>query len=103
MLRYSVAAPCLVLATALFTQAPPPSQKPQKKDAPKQPAAKQLSPAEELQQTIESAGNDRAALVRNLEGYLEKYPQAAERPQIYRALVEACLQLRDTQRAATYA
>jgi len=33
----------------------------------------------------------------------KKYPQAPERPQIYRALVEACLQLRDTPRAAGYA
>ncbi len=58
---------------------------------------------EELQQAISSAGNDRAALVRNLEAFLAKYPQSAQRPQIYRALVEATLQLRDTARAADYA
>ena len=69
----------------------------------KSAAPRPLSPSEELQQTIEAAGNDRAALVRNLENFLLKYPQAPERPQIFRALVEACLQLRDTPKAASYA
>jgi thiol-disulfide isomerase/thioredoxin len=59
--------------------------------------------ADELQQAIAGAGNDRAALVRNLEAYLVKYPDSPQRPQIYRALVEATLQLRDTARAADYA
>ncbi len=59
--------------------------------------------AEELQQAISSAGSDRAALARNLEAYLAKYPDSAQKPQIYRALVEADLQLRDTARAADYA
>jgi len=90
----------LLLATDVFAQTPlqnpPPIQK-------KSAAPKPLSPSEELQKTIEAAGNDRAALVRNLENFLEKYPQAAERPQIYRALVEACLQLNDTSKAASYA
>jgi thiol-disulfide isomerase/thioredoxin len=61
------------------------------------------SAADELQQAIAGAGNDRAALVRNLEAYLVKYPDSPQRPQIYRALVEATLQLRDTARAADYA
>src|SRR5438552_13660442 len=89
----------LLLASPLLAQTPPIS----KKSAPAQSASKQLSPSDELQQTLESAGNDRAALVRNLENYLQKYPQAPERPQIFRALVEACLQLRDTLKAASYA
>jgi thiol-disulfide isomerase/thioredoxin len=58
---------------------------------------------EELQQAINTAGNDRAALVRNLETFLAKYPESRERPQIYRALVEASLQLRDNARATDYA
>src|SRR5690348_8175718 len=89
----------LLLAPSLPAQTPPP----QKKSPPAQSVPKQLSPSDELQQTIESAGNDRAALVRNLEAFLQKYPQASERPQIFRALVEACLQLRDTPKAASYA
>ena len=65
--------------------------------------SKQPTPEEELQKAIGGAANDRVALVRNLEGFLKKYPDSAQRPQIYRALVEACLQLRDTTRAADYA
>jgi thiol-disulfide isomerase/thioredoxin len=77
----------------------PPKQSPSKQAA--QP--KQISPEEELQITVESAGSDRAALVRNLEVFLMKYPESPQRPQIYRALVEASMQLRDTVRAADYA
>ena len=63
----------------------------------------QPSPAEELQLLVERAGSDRAALVRNLEAFLNKYPESSQRPQIYRALVEASLQLQDSTRAADYA
>src|ERR1051325_1220378 len=89
----------LLLTASLFAQTPPAP----KKSPANQSAPKQLSSSDELQQTIEAAGNDRAALVRNLENFLQKYPQAPERPQIFRALVEACLQLRDTSKAASYA
>jgi thiol-disulfide isomerase/thioredoxin len=67
------------------------------------PQEKALTPDEELQEAIDSAGNDRVALVRNLEAFLKKYPEAQQRGRIYRALVEACLQLRDTPRATEYA
>ena len=69
----------------------------------KQNPGKPLSPTEELQKAIADAGNDRAALVRNLKAYLEKYPEARERPQIYRALVEACMQFQDQVCATDYA
>jgi len=75
----------------------------------KSPPGKDTSPVktqsagDELQESIANAGNDRAALVRNLGAYLLKYPDSPQRPQIYRALVEATLQLRDTARAAGYA
>ncbi len=72
--------------------------------APKQASpAKQPSPEEQLQQAVSNAGNDRAALVQNLEAFLKDYPDSQQRPQIYRALVEASLQLRDNARAADYA
>jgi len=75
--------------------------------APKKPLAKttpaEPTPEQELQQAIASAANDRVALLRNLEAYLKKYPDSPQRPQIYRALVEASLQLRDSTRAADYA
>jgi thiol-disulfide isomerase/thioredoxin len=98
MFRY-ITALFLLLTPPLFAQTPPAP----KKSPANQSTPKQLSPSDELQQTIEAAGNDRAALVRNLENFLQKYPQASERPQIFRALVEACLQLRDTPKAASYA
>ncbi len=81
------------------------SQKPSSKtvasrqDAP----AKQPSPEEQLQQAINNSGNDRVALVRNLETFLKENPDSRQRPQVYRALVEACLKLRDNARAAAYA
>jgi thiol-disulfide isomerase/thioredoxin len=60
-------------------------------------------PEEELQRALNDAGSDRAALVRNLEGFLKKYPDYPNRTGIYRALVEASLQLKDDVRAADYA
>jgi thiol-disulfide isomerase/thioredoxin len=100
-----------VSASPIRCQAGPPSEKTQSTTQPpskgsltKQPAAaKQPTPEEELQQAIGSAGNDRVTLVRNLEAFLNKYPEAPNKVQIYRALVEACLQLRDNARAANYA
>jgi thiol-disulfide isomerase/thioredoxin len=88
---------------AAHAQAPPPDS-PEAKTAPKKKSSPpKSSPSEELQKAIDSAGNDRAALVRNLENYLHTYPESSQRPQIYRALVEACLQLRDIPRATDYA
>src|SRR6266403_5212955 len=98
-------------ASPLCGQAPAQDEKsqnpmpPSSKVAASNPAsyAKQPSPGEELQQAISKAGNDRAALVRNLEAFLKEYPDSRQRPQIYRALVEASMQLRDNARAAGYA
>lgn len=83
----------------------PPSSQPNTKSVPsrKAPSANVPSESEVLQQAIDNAGNDRAALVRNLEEFLKQYPESQQRPQIYRALVEACLQLRDSARATDYA
>src|SRR5271156_434036 len=98
-----VAAQLLLLAPAIRASRPQSSQSSAPKSADKQAQQKPLSPDEELQQAIDNAGNDRAALVRNLEAFLKKYPEAPQRVKIYRALVEATLQLRDTTRAADYA
>ncbi len=57
---------------------------------------------EDLQKAIDDAANDRAAVVKNLEAFLKRYPEASQRPQIYRALVESSLQLRDFPRALDY-
>ena len=99
----------LARASPLFAQAPSQNDKTQNPSPPKvaapKPAAsaKHPSPDEELQQAINNSGSDRAALVRNLETFLKEYPESQQRPQIYRALVEASLQLRDQARAASYA
>src|SRR6266567_4313515 len=77
-----------------------PSQNPSSRAA---ASTKHPSPDEELQQAIINSGSDRAALVRNLEAFLKEHPESQQRPQIYRALVEASLQLRDNARAAGYA
>src|SRR5215467_5276766 len=66
-------------------------------------SSKQPLPEEELQRALNDAGSDRAALVRNLEGFLKKYPDYPNRTGIYRALVEASLQLKDDARATDYA
>jgi len=42
-------------------------------------------------------------MVRNLQEFLKKYPESSQRPQIYRALVESSLQLRDFATATDYA
>ena len=107
--------PCVIsilflwaMASSVRGQAPEQDEKSQnpssKVAASKQAAsAKKPSPEEELQQAISKSGNDRAALVQNLEAFLKEYPDSRQRPQIYRALVEASLQLRDNARAAAYA
>jgi thiol-disulfide isomerase/thioredoxin len=94
---------CAAASQAQSQPSPPQSAEPAKSASPKQPPLKSLSEMDELQQAINTAGNDRVALVRNLEAFLTKYPESRERPQIYRALVEASLQLRDNARATDYA
>src|SRR5580704_13660173 len=97
---------CLANRPAFVQQTESQTATPQgtKSAAPKQPlATKPLSETEELQQAIDRAGNDRASLVRNLEDFLKDYPESRQRPQIYRAIVEASLQLRDSPRATDYA
>src|SRR5271154_4088228 len=88
------------LPAAHASGAAPDPQSPAEKSGAKQtPQQKTPSPEEELQQAIDNAGNDRAALVRNLEAFLKKYPESPQRVRTYRALVESSLQLRDTPRA----
>src|SRR5467141_1265593 len=92
---------CRALASPACAEARSSNEKKQNsatKVSPKQPASEEL-----LQQAINNAGNDRAALVRNLEAFLKEFPDSPQRPQIYRALVEASLQLRDNARASNYA
>src|SRR5258705_4490734 len=91
----------LLFLTALASPVPghAPAQNDKQPSQSPKPSAKQTSPEEQLQQAINTSGNDRAALVRNLEAYLKEYPDSRQRPQIYRALVQPSLQLRDDARA----
>jgi thiol-disulfide isomerase/thioredoxin len=76
-------------------KAPPASGSAQKPPVP-------IDPEAELQKAIDSAGNDRAAFVRNLEDYLKRFPDTPRKAAIYRALVEAELALRDQTKALQY-
>ncbi|HKV04504.1 MAG TPA: TlpA disulfide reductase family protein [Candidatus Acidoferrales bacterium] len=64
---------------------------------------KEADPEEELQKALDNAGNDSAALARNLRAYLQKFPDAPRKPGVYRALVEACQQIRDNACALDFA
>jgi thiol-disulfide isomerase/thioredoxin len=104
-LRPSLLLAALSLAFLTCAQEPPkPSSPSPTAPAPPQSTAPptQLTEQQELRKAIDDAGNDRAALVKNLEAFLKKYPESSQRPQIYRALVEASLQLREFPRAMDY-
>jgi thiol-disulfide isomerase/thioredoxin len=82
------------------------------KPAPQQPTTHSAKPSgqqkerteqQALQKAIDDAGNDRAALVRNLEAFLKTYPESQQRSQIYRAIVESSLKVDDYPRATDYA
>jgi len=103
---------CLAVALLLVAQRTsaqegaqqkPASSKTENQAAQKGQQPKAPSEQQDLQKAIDDAGNDRAALARNLETFLKKYPESSQRAQIYRALVEATLQLRDYPRATEYA
>ena len=67
-------------------------------------AAKKDAEAEaDLEKTVADAGNDSAALVRSLKGYLDRFPDAPRKAGVFRALVEACQQLRNNACALDYA
>jgi thiol-disulfide isomerase/thioredoxin len=81
------------------------AQKPQSSSAPDKDSVskKDADPEIELQKAIADAGNDRAALVRNLKAYLKKFPDAPRKAGVYRALIESCQQLEDEACALDYA
>lgn len=57
----------------------------------------------QLQKALSDAGNDRAALVRNLRTYLLRFPDSPRKAAVYRALIESCEQLKDNLCALEYA
>src|SRR6202041_1254695 len=63
---------------------------------------KDADPEMELQKAIADAGNDRGALVRNLERYVQRFPDAPRKAAVFRALVESCEQVQDDACALKY-
>jgi thiol-disulfide isomerase/thioredoxin len=96
------AATILACGVAALAQSPSPAA-PQSKASADAIAKSDAEAEMELQKALASAGNDRAALVRNLRDYLQRFPEAPRRASVYRALVESCDQLRDNACALNYA
>ena len=96
----------LTLAPAPFlsarAQEPTPAS-PSSKAAQEAEAKKQAEAEAALQKALAEAGDDSAALVRNLTAYLVRFPDSPRRPSIYRALVEGCQQIRNNDCALDYA
>lgn len=93
---------CVPVARAQALKPTAPSAQNSKSSAQKEAADKDAANAA-LEKAVSGAGNDRAALVRNLKDYLKWYPDAPRKADVYRALVESCQQLRDTDGALEYA
>ena len=96
------------LAAALFLSGAsraqePNASAPSSKAAQDAEAKKQAEAEAELQKALADAGDDSAALVRDLTAYLTRFPDSPRRPSIYRALVEACQQIRNNNCALDYA
>ncbi|MFZ3218095.1 MAG: thioredoxin domain-containing protein, partial [Candidatus Acidiferrales bacterium] len=92
----------LAWTTAGAAQTAPPTAPPPK--SPHDAISKKDADAEtELQKAIADAGNDRGALVRNLQRYLQRFPDAPRKVGVYRALVESCEQIQDDPCALDYA
>ncbi len=95
---------CILLASSLpartqeSNSTPPPSKKSSDSSAKKAPY-----PEAELQKALANAGNDSAAMIKNLKEYLREFPDAPRKTSVYRALVEACEQTHDTACALDYA
>jgi len=60
-------------------------------------------PEAELEKAVQDADNDSAKVVRNLEDYLKRFPDAPRKADIYRAIVESAVQVHDSATALDYA
>ncbi len=99
------------------TSAPPAKAPAKKSPAASQPPAKPKSddaaaevpqdsladPDAELQILVRASGNDSTTLIKNLEGYLVKYPDSPRKGAIYRALLESEMALHNSPAALDYA
>ncbi len=62
-----------------------------------------LDSEEDLRRAVEASAGSQTEFIKNLEGYLQKYPQSARRGEIERELYKIALELRDRNRSITYA
>jgi thiol-disulfide isomerase/thioredoxin len=85
-----------------FAQNAAPDQPPSKNSS-DSISKKDADPELALQKALSDAGNDRAAVVRNLKAYLQKYPDSPRKAAVYRAIVESCEQLQDSACSLEYA
>src|SRR5260370_7939795 len=76
--------------------------KPKSTPAPAEPQSAAPDPDTELQVAVQQAGNDRAALIRNLEAYLVSYPDSPRRAAIYAAPLQSEHQLQNHNPALAY-
>ena len=83
--------------------APSSSAKPKSGDDASPPQDSPIDPDAELQILVRQAGNDPAALVKSLEGYLAKYPDSPRKGAIYRGLLESEMNLHNDKSALDYA
>src|SRR6476659_1149059 len=58
---------------------------------------------EDLRRAVESSAGSQTEFIKNLESYLQKYPQSARRGEIERELYKMALELRDRNRSISYA
>jgi thiol-disulfide isomerase/thioredoxin len=104
-------APAATPAPEAPPKTPPSTPQTPPKPAPGQshaaPPAAQTPPAPdpeaELEKAVQDADNDSAKVVRNLEDYLKRFPDAPRKADIYRAIVESSVQLHDSATALDYA
>src|SRR6202050_2566271 len=94
----------ILLASSLVTaaQEADPTPQPSKK-SPDASAKKAPDPEVELQKALANAGDNSAAMIKNLKEYLQEFPDPPRKTAVYRALVEACEQTHDTACALDYA
>jgi thiol-disulfide isomerase/thioredoxin len=93
----------LVLALCLIIGLQASAQEKQTSPKPKAEAAEETDSDEELRRAIEGAGGSEKQILINLDAYLKKFPNSRRRIEIERELYKLSLELRDRDRAITYA
>lgn len=98
-MRANLELAALVLLVAATTQA----SKPARQRTAQQAAAQEAESEAALEKAFAASGDDRSALVRNLQQFLLEFPNAPRKPDVYRALVDACQHLHNDSCALDYA